>query len=180
VTKNILSYQSHLPRIAAGVFVADTARVIGDVEIGAGSGIWFSAVVRGDVNYIRIGERTNIQDGVVIHTASEATLPDGRHKQGYPTVIGDGVTVGHLALLHACIIGDNCLIGMKSCIMDGAVVEAGSIVAAGALITPGKRVPSGQLWAGTPARYVRDVSSQELADIQWSADHYEQLMRRYL
>jgi len=180
IDANILSYQSHLPRIAPGVFVADTARVIGEVEIGAGCGIWFGAVIRGDVNYIRIGERTNIQDNAVIHVASEAVMSDGRRKIGMPTMIGSRVTVGHMALLHACEIGDDCLIGMRSVVMDGVVVEAGSIVAAGALVTPGKRVPSGQLWAGSPARYVRDVTAEELADIRWSAEHYEQLMRRYL
>jgi len=180
VITNILSYQSHLPRIAADVFIADTARVIGDVEIGAGSGVWFGAVIRGDVNFIRIGARTNIQDGTVIHVGSEAALPNGRQKQGHPTMIGNGVTVGHQALIHACTIGDDCLIGMKSCIMDGAVVEQGSIVAAGALVTPGKHIPSGQLWAGAPARYVRDMMPQELEDIKWSAAHYEQLMRRYM
>lgn len=160
--------------------MADTARVIGDVEIGEGCGIWFGAVIRGDVNAIRIGTMTNIQDGAVIHVASEATMADGRHKHGYPTIIGNGVTVGHQALVHACQIGDHCLIGMQSCVMDAAVVEAGSIVAAGALLTPGKRVPSGQLWAGSPARYVRDVTAEELADIKWSAEHYNQLMKNYL
>ena len=177
---NILPYQSHLPKIADGVFIADTARVIGDVEIGAGSGIWFGAVIRGDVNAIRIGAQTNIQDNAVIHVASAAALPDGRTKHGYPTMIGNGVTVGHMALVHACTIGDDCLIGMNSCVMDAAVVEAGSMVAAGALVTPGKRVPSGQLWAGSPARYVRDLTAEELTDIKTSAEHYNQLMKNYL
>jgi carbonic anhydrase/acetyltransferase-like protein (isoleucine patch superfamily) len=170
-----------MPRISADVFVADTARVIGDVEILAGSGIWFGAVIRGDVNSIRIGAQTNIQDNAVIHVAWGGTSPikpEGR--EGHPTIIGDRVTVGHMALLHACEIGDECLIGMNSCVMDGAVVEAGAIVAAGALVTPGKRVPTGQLWAGSPARYVRDMKPEELDDIRWSAEHYEQLMRRYL
>jgi len=178
--ENVISYNSVLPRIAREVFVADSARVIGDVEIGTGSSVWFGAVIRGDVNYIRIGAQTNIQDNAVIHVASAAALPDGREKTGYPTIIGDRVTVGHMALIHACEIGDECLIGMNSCVMDGAVVEQGAIVAAGALVTPGKRVPTGQLWAGSPARYVRDMKPEELDDIRWSAEHYEQLMRRYL
>jgi carbonic anhydrase/acetyltransferase-like protein (isoleucine patch superfamily) len=177
---NIIAYKSILPKIADGVFVADTARVIGDVEIGAGCGIWFGAVIRGDVNSIRIGQQTNIQDGTVIHVASEALMTDGRPKHGYPTIIGNGVTVGHQALVHACAIGDDCLIGMQSCVMDAAVVGDGAIVAAGALVTPGKKIPAGQLWAGSPARYVRDVTAEELADIKWSAAHYEQLMRNYL
>lgn len=177
---NVISYKSILPKIADGVFIADTARVIGDVEIGAGCGIWFGAVIRGDVNAIRIGAMTNIQDGAVIHVASEAVMSDGRKKHGYPTIIGNGVTVGHMALIHACQIGDDCLIGMNSCVMDAAVVEPGSIVAAGALVTPGKRVPAGQLWAGSPARYVRDVTAEELADIKWSAEHYNQLMKNYI
>jgi carbonic anhydrase/acetyltransferase-like protein (isoleucine patch superfamily) len=177
---NILSFKSIMPRIAADVFIADTARVIGDVEIGAGSSIWYGAVVRGDVNPIRIGQQTNIQEGVVIHVASEATFPDGRPKNGIPAIIGSRVTVGHMALLHACRVEDECLIGMKSCVMDGAVVQTNSIVAAGALVTPGKQVLSGQLWAGSPARYVRDITPDELTHLRWSAGHYEDLMRNYL
>ena len=171
------SYQSILPKVPEKVFVADTARVIGDVEIGEGSSIWYGAVLRGDVNKIIIGKQTNIQDNSVIHVASEE---DGRGKIGYPTIIGNRVTVGHMALLHACRIEDDCLIGMRSVVMDDAVVERGAIVAAGALVTPGKRVPAGQLWAGAPARYVRDVTPIELENIIWSAEHYEKLMLRHL
>lgn len=135
----ILPFKNILPRIAAGVFVAPTAAVIGDVEIGEDSSIWFGCTVRGDVNNVVIGKRTNIQDGTVIHVSNSL--------QG--TYIGDDVTVGHMALLHACTIEDGAFVGMKACVMDGAVVEAGAMVAAGALVTPGKRVPKGQLWAGS-------------------------------
>src|SRR5690606_27614238 len=123
----------------------------GDVTVGAETGIWFGCVLRGDVDRIRIGARTNIQDGTVVHVS---------HRDG-PTVIGDEVTVGHLALLHACTLEDRSFVGMKACVMDGAVVESGAMVAAGALVTPGKRVPSGQLWAGSPARPMRDLTEAE-------------------
>jgi carbonic anhydrase/acetyltransferase-like protein (isoleucine patch superfamily) len=157
------------PIIDGTAFVAETAVVIGDVEIGPDSGIWFGCAVRGDVNVIRIGARTNIQDGTVIHVASA----------GQGTFIGDGVTVGHMALLHACTLESDCFIGMKACIMDGAYVESGAMVAAGALVTPGKRVLSGQLWAGSPAKFLRDLTPDEVAYFGKSADNYAALARTY-
>jgi len=166
----LLPFKSHLPKIADSVFIASNAYVIGDVEIGEGSGVWFSCTLRGDVNDIRIGRRTNIQDGTVIHVATET--------QG--TYIGDDVTVGHMALIHACTIGSRVLIGMQACVMDGAVVEDEAMVAAGSLVTPGKRVPSRQLWAGAPARYVRELTPQEVEFLKVSADRYSGLARTYL
>jgi len=151
------------------VFVAGNAAVIGDVEIGAECGIWYSVTIRGDVNDIKIGKRTNIQDGSVIHVTTDF--------QG--TYIGDNVTVGHMALLHACTVEDDVLIGMQACVMDGAVVEKRSMVAAGALVTPGKRVLSGQLWGGRPAKYMRDLKQEELDYIDWSAKHYAELAAEY-
>ena len=119
-----------------------TATVIGDVEIGAETNIWFGCLVRGDMNIIRIGKRVNIQDLTVVHVDS----------QKYGTFIGDDVTIGHSAVIHACTLQDRCFVGMQACVMDGAVVETGAMVAAGALVPPGKTVKAGQLWAGTPAR----------------------------
>lgn len=170
MTHPIQPFEGIAPQIDKSVFVAPNAVIIGDTHIGARSSVWFSCVLRGDVNKIRIGSETNIQDGTVIHVDS----------RNYPTIIGDRVTVGHMALVHACTIGNDCLIGMKSCVMDGAVVESGSIVAAGALVTPGKVVPAGQLWAGSPAKYMRDVSDDERKWLAHSASHYADLAGKYL
>lgn len=166
----IMPYEGVSPTIDETVFIAPNAVVIGDTHIGARSSVWFNCVLRGDVNKIRIGAETNIQDGTVIHVDS----------RNYPTIIGDRVTIGHMALVHACTVGDDCLIGMKACVMDGAVVENGAIVAAGALVTPGKVVPSGQLWAGSPARYVRDLKDDERKWLAHSASHYASLAEKYL
>ena len=163
-------YKDKYPVIDKTVFIADNTSIIGDVTIGVDSGVWFNCVLRGDVNDIKIGARTNIQDGTVIHVSS--TL------QG--TYIGDDVTVGHMALLHACTIGDRAFIGMQACVMDGAVVEDEAMVAAGALVTPGKRVPSRQLWGGRPAKYMRDLTDDEIAGLKKSADHYVRLAKTYL
>jgi len=159
-----------LPTISPKAFIAPGAAVIGDVEIGEDSGVWFGCVIRGDVNIIRIGNRTNIQDGTTIHVT---------RKTG-PTIIGSGVTVGHAVLLHACTLEDNCFIGMRATVMDGAVVESGAMVAAGALVTPGKRVPSGQLWAGSPAKYFRSLTAEDQAFFPVSAENYVKHAREYL
>jgi carbonic anhydrase/acetyltransferase-like protein (isoleucine patch superfamily) len=143
--------------------------VIGDVHLGAKSNIWYGCVVRGDVNIIRIGERTNIQDGTIVHVT---------RKTG-PTIIGSGVTIGHSVLLHACTLEDDCFVGMHSTVMDGAVVESGAWVAAGAIVTPGKRIPRGQIWAGNPARYLRDLKPEETAFIPVSAGNYVELADEY-
>ncbi|MEI8393480.1 MAG: gamma carbonic anhydrase family protein [Rhodospirillaceae bacterium] len=166
----ILPYKGIVPAIHSSTFVAPTAVVIGDVQIGEDSGIWFGCVVRGDVNVIRIGKRTNIQDGTIIHVAA----------RGQGTFIGDDITVGHMAILHACTLEDSCFIGMKACVMDGAYVESRAMVAAGALVTPGKRVKSGQLWAGSPAKYLRDLSPAEIDFFPESARHYARLAKDYL
>ena len=165
----VLPHRGRTPRLAGDVFVAGNAAVVGDVEIGAGSSVWFGATVRGDLAEIRIGLRTNIQDGSVVHVTA-----------GSPGVsIGDDVTVGHLAIIHACTLEDVCLVGMGACLMDGATVESRAMVAAGALVAPGKRVPSGQLWAGAPARYRRDLTDREIDEIAESARHYAELAAEY-
>ena len=161
----ILPYRGIMPKIHETAFIAPTASIIGDVEIGEGSNIWYGAVLRGDVNPIRIGRNTNIQDGTVIHTTSNF--------QG--TVVGDDVTVGHMAILHACTVEDKGFVGMQACVMDGAVVEEMGMLAAGALLTPNKRVPAGQLWSGRPATYMRDMKQEEKDYIHWSAKHYRDL-----
>lgn len=165
----ILPYKDAKPVIAKSAFIAETAVLIGDVEIGDESGIWFGCTLRGDVNRIRIGARTNIQDHSMIHVSSF----------GHATLIGDEVTVGHMALLHACTVEDGAFIGMKACVMDGAVVERGAMVAAGALVTPGKRVPAGQLWGGSPAKFMRALTENDREHMAWSSAHYVKLAKNY-
>ncbi len=165
----ILPYRGVLPTIASDAFIADTAVIIGDVEIGAGSSIWFGCVLRGDVNSIRIGRNTNIQDGTVVHVS----------RTGKGTQIGDGVTVGHLALLHDCTVEDGAFVGMKACLMDGSHLESGAMLAAGGLLTPGKRIPSGELWAGNPAKLLRPLLEAEKEMIPNSSIHYATLAAEY-
>lgn len=162
-------YRGITPKIDGTAFVAENAAIIGDVEIGAGTGIWFGVTLRGDVNDIKIGARTNIQDGTVIHTSLGV--------QG--TYIGDDVTVGHMALLHACTIGNRAFIGMQSLVMDEVVIEDEAMVAAGSMVTPRKRVPRHQLWGGRPARYMRDMTPEEIEYLQISADRYAALAKEY-
>ena len=162
------------PTIAASAFVAETAVVIGDVTIGEQASIWYGCVLRGDSNAIRIGPRTNIQDGTIIHVNHEREGAAGTR-----TTIGADITVGHAALLHACTLEDGCFIGMKACVMDGVVVESGAMVAAGALVTPGKRVKRGELWAGSPAKLMRMLSEAELKYFGYSAQHYAELAASY-
>ena len=165
-----LPYRGILPTIAPDVWVAPNAAVVGDVVIGAGSGVWFACTIRGDVNEVRIGSRTNIQDGTVVHVSGD----------GQGTYIGDGVTIGHMAVIHACTLGDGSFIGMGAVVMDDAEVETGGMVAAGALVTPGKRVISGQLWTGRPARHTRDLTPEEAAYIATSAERYAALAAEYV
>jgi carbonic anhydrase/acetyltransferase-like protein (isoleucine patch superfamily) len=170
----ILPYKGILPKIAGDAFIAANAVVIGDVEIGPGASIWFGCVLRGDSNSIRVGARTNVQDGTVIHVNHEREGAAGTR-----TVIGADVTIGHMALLHACTIEDGAFIGMKACIMDGVVVESGAMVAAGALVTPGKRIRKGELWAGSPAKLMRPLTEKEMAYFGYSAEHYCKVAASY-
>jgi carbonic anhydrase/acetyltransferase-like protein (isoleucine patch superfamily) len=163
----IRPFKGIMPKIHPSAFIAANACIIGDVEIGEDANIWYGAVLRGDVFDIRIGARTNIQDGTIIHATTDF--------QG--TYVGNDVTVGHGAILHACRVEDMALIGMQSCVLDGAVVETRAMLAAGSLLTPGKRVPTGQLWGGRPARYMRDLTEDDLKYIAWSAPHYVELSR---
>ena len=165
----ILPYRNRWPRIAPNAYVAPGCSVIGDVVMGAESSLWFNCVVRGDVSYVRMGARSNVQDGTIIHTATG----DG------PTLIGADVVVGHMCLLHACVLHDACLIGMGAVVMDFAVVESGAWVAAGALVTEGKRVKAGELWMGRPAKLKRQVSAEERQTIAQIARHYVRRGREY-
>lgn len=164
-----LAYKDIIPTIDDTAFIADGAYVIGDVVIGAETGIWFGSVVRGDVNYIRIGSRTNIQDGTIIHVTNKT----------HPTIIGDDVTVGHRAVLHGCTLMDKSFVGMGAIVMDAAVIESNAMLAAGAMLTPGKRIPSGELWAGAPAKFFRKMSDEEIAYIGHSAAHYVNVAKNY-
>jgi len=176
VKMTIRTYASSTPVLETGVYVDATALVIGDVTIGAESSIWPMVVVRGDVNRIMIGHHSNIQDASVLHVTHDN---EQAGKRGYPLTIGNYVTVGHKALLHACTIGDYSLIGMGAIIMDGAVVQEKVIVGAGSLVTPGKRLDSGYLYLGNPARKVRPLTADELAYPEYSAKHYVELKNRH-
>lgn len=166
----LLPYKNIMPTIGEKVFIAETARLIGDCEIGDESNIWFGCTLRGDVHEIRIGKRVNIQDGSVIHTT--------RGVSG--TYIGDEVTVGHMALLHACTVKERGFVGMGAIVLDEAVIESEAMLAAGGVLTPGKVIPSGQLWGGNPARYMRDLRPEEIAFFKQSAENYVRLAQEYL
>jgi gamma-carbonic anhydrase len=173
----ILPYRNILPRIDPTAFVAPNAVVIGDVEIGAYANIWFNCVIRGDDAAIRIGAGANIQDGTVVHvTCEEFPGGSGEHVE---CVIGEGVAIGHMALLHGYRLEPGAFVGMKACVMDRAVVEGGAMVAAGAVVTPRKHVPAGELWAGTPARFARAIKPEELAYMRWVGEHYSALAEEY-
>ena len=165
----ILPYEGTYPTIDDAAWIAPHATVAGDVEIGPRSSIWFGCTVRGDVNIVRIGSGTNLQDNSVIHVA--------RDKFG--TFIGDDVLIGHMCLIHACTIGDGSTIGMMSCVMDGAVVEPEAMVAGGSLVTPGKVVKARQLWGGRPAKYMRDLSQKEVDDMVHASQLYAQYAEQY-
>ncbi|KAB2887358.1 MAG: gamma carbonic anhydrase family protein [Kofleriaceae bacterium] len=165
----VVSFRGLRPRIAEDVFLAELAAVIGDVEIGAGSSVWYGTVIRGDVEPIRIGKATSIQDNSVIHVTHGVS----------GTTVGDRVTVGHNVILHACTVEDDCIIGMGSIILDRSRIGRGSIVGAGALVTPGTDIPPGSMVMGSPARVKRPLTDDERARIASSAEHYVELARTY-
>ncbi len=169
VGAHILSYEGKTPQIEDNVFITSGVCVVGDVTLKEGCNIWYNSVLRGDVNSIVIGKNTNIQDGCVCHVST------GRS----PLVVGNNVTVGHNVVLHSCTIKDNCLIGMGAILLDDVVVEEGAMIAAGAVVTPNAVVKSGELWAGTPAKKIRDVKPEEMDIIKWSAPHYVDLGKKH-
>ncbi len=172
----IRCFEGITPTLAAGAWVDDSAQVIGDVTLGEDSSIWPLAAVRGDVHHIRIGARSNVQDNAVLHVTHDGPYSPG----GAPLLIGDDVTIGHAALLHACTIGNRVLIGMGSIVLDDAVIEDDVLLAAGSLVSPGKRLESGHLYRGRPAIKARPLTAQELEHLRYSAAHYVRLKNRYL
>jgi carbonic anhydrase/acetyltransferase-like protein (isoleucine patch superfamily) len=171
----IRDFEKTTPVIHSSAYIDPTAMVIGNVEVGEDSSIWPMCVVRGDVNRIRIGERTNIQDGSVLHVTHDSDYKPG----GAALIIGNDVTVGHQATLHACTVQDQCLIGMGSIVLDEAVIECGAMLGAGSLVNPGKHIEAGYLWLGRPARRVRELTEKEKAYLKYSASHYVRLQRRH-
>ena len=173
-------FRGLMPKVAESAFIAETAILIGDVEVGPGSSIWYGCILRGDGNKIRVGANTNIQDGTIVHVNHD---PEGDYREtggGMPTHIGDNVTIGHQALIHACTLEDGAFVGMAAVVMDLAVVESGAMVGAGALVAPGKRVPTGELWVGRPARRVRDMTVAEKDLIPYIGAHYREMGALYL
>jgi len=173
----LLRYKEWFPKIKKNVWIAPDSTIIGNVEIGEDSSVWFGCVIRGDVHYIKIGDRTNIQDLTMIHVThyKKADMSDG-----FPTIIGNDVTVGHRVMLHGCIIEDACLIGMNSTILDGAIIGKESIVGAGALVTGGKKFPPRSLILGSPAKVVRELSDNEVKELYNSAKRYVGFKNEYL
>ncbi len=173
---NVRPYEGVVPELGARVYVDPAALVVGRVSMGDDASIWPMSVARGDVNFIRIGARTNIQDACVLHVTHDGPYSPG----GLPLVIGDEVTVGHRATLHACTVGDRCLIGMSSTVLDGAVLEDDVFLAAGSLVPPGRRLAAAGLYRGRPAVRVRDLEARDLEMLRYSAAHYVRLKDRYL
>ena len=169
-------FDSITPRLGQRVWIDPQATVIGRVSLGDDVSVWPQTVLRGDVNKIEVGARTNIQDGTIGHVTHDGPYSPG----GFPLVLGADITIGHGAILHACTVGDRCLVGMGSLILDGAVLEADVMLAAGSLVSPGKRLASGWLYRGRPAEKARQLSDQELEMLVYSAHHYVSLKNQYL
>jgi carbonic anhydrase/acetyltransferase-like protein (isoleucine patch superfamily) len=172
----IRSFQGIQPKIDASAFVAETAVIIGDVEMGPQSSVWYNCVVRGDVNSIRIGARSNVQDLSMLHVTHKKNAED----PGAPLIIGDDVTIGHSVTLHGCTLQNGCFIGMQAMVMDKAVVGEGALVGARALVTEGTIIPPHTLWVGAPAKYKRDLTPDEIAWLAKSADNYVNYALKYI
>ncbi|WCP14608.1 Protein YrdA [Sphingobium sp. AntQ-1] len=169
---SIIPFNGKAPVIHPSAFVAPGCRIIGDVEIGEDASIWYNCVIRGDVNRVRIGARSNVQDGTVIHCDNPGDRADGRPSDGWPAIIGDDVLIGHMAMIHGCVLQDRAFVGLGAVVMSGCTVESDAMLAAGALLSPGKTVLHRQLWAGRPAKYMRDLSDAALIDMREGVDHY--------
>lgn len=165
---SIITMNGKTPQIDDSAFVAPGCRIIGDVTIGPEASIWYNCVIRAEVNRVVIGARTNIQDGSIIHCDGPMPgVPDG-----FPTIIGDDVLVGHNVMLHGCILQDRAFVGLSATVMNGAVIEGDAMLAAGAMLTQGKRIEARQLWAGSPARFVRDLDDAAIMGMRISVTHY--------
>ena len=156
------------PRIHPSAFIAPGCRIIGDVEIGQDASVWYNCVIRGDSNRVRIGARSNIQDGSVVHCDG----PTPKHHAGFPTIIGEDVLIGHMAMIHGCILEDRAFVGLGAIVMDGCRIESDAMLAAGALLSPGKTIASRQMWMGRPAAFARELTDEALADMQSGVTHY--------
>ena len=175
----ILPYRDYQPQVGQGGWVAPNATLIGDVVLGEDVSLWYNTVVRGDVHAIRIGARTNIQDSTIVHiTQHEGEARSS--EDGYPTIIGSEVTVGHRVILHGCTVGDLCLIGMGAILLDGAVIGRESIVAAGSVVTGGKVFPPRSLIMGAPAKVVREITDSQVEDFRASWQRYVALKNEYM
>lgn len=164
---SIITLNGQTPRIHPSAFIAPGCRIIGDVEIGEEASIWYNCVLRADVNAIRIGVRSNIQDGTVIHCDS-----DNGPIKGFPTIIEDEALIGHMAMLHGCTIRKNALVGLGSIVMDGCVIEENAMIAAGGMLTPGKQIESFQMWGGRPARFMRNLDESWAMGNRFAVAHY--------
>lgn len=173
---SVRTFRNQTPVIADGVYIDEQALVIGDVNIGEDSSVWPMSVVRGDIQSITIGQKTNIQDGSILHVTHDSQYNPG----GFALEIGDEVTVGHGVILHGCKIGNFCLVGMGATVMDGAILENEVILGAGSLVAPGKVLDSGYLWVGSPARKVRKLTDKERNYLRYSAEHYVRLKNEYV
>jgi carbonic anhydrase/acetyltransferase-like protein (isoleucine patch superfamily) len=171
----IQAYLDTTPELADGVFAHDSAQIIGDVKVGRNSSIWCNTVLRGDVNSITVGECSNVQDFAMCHVSHKTPAKP----EGSPLTIGNYVTIGHSVLLHGCTIGDECLIGMGSIIMDDVVIEKHVMVGAGSLVSPGKVLKSGGLYVGRPAMRIRELTPEEIAYLKYSAEHYVRVKNNY-
>lgn len=177
MTENtVRPFNGEYPEIGERVWIDPAATVIGRVRLGDDVSVWPGTVLRGDVHRIRIGARSNIQDGSIAHVTHDGIYSPG----GFPLIVGEDVTVGHAAVLHACRIGDRCLIGMGAIVLDGAVIESDVMLAAGSLVSPGKHLKSGWLYRGRPAQPARELTAQQLEALRYSAAHYVRLKDQYL
>ena len=172
---SIISLHGKTPRIHDSAFIAPGCRIIGDVEIGPDASIWYNCVIRADVNRIVIGARTNVQDGSVIHCDS----PRPGQPEGFPTLIGEDVLIGHMAMVHGCILEDRAFVGLGAIVMDGCRIGSDAMLAAGAMLTPGKSMPAGQLWGGRPAQFMRDLPEPAIAGMRMGVAHYVENARAH-
>lgn len=176
MSQSLRAYQSILPQVSPSAFVDPSSVVIGEVTLAEDVSVWPLVAIRGDVNFISVGARTNIQDGTIIHV----THKTAGNPAGFPTIIGKDVTIGHKAMLHGCTIGNRVLVGMSSTILDGAIVEDDVIIGAGSLVSPGKRLASGYLYFGSPARQIRPLTQEEREGLLYSANNYVKWKNDYL